>query len=43
MITSPMLQLKQKYAIVLGNHDVEGDLSAKEIFALDSTHPYSLT
>lgn len=38
---SPFIERKIPFAIVLGNHDAEGSLSAKELMGLYSDLPYS--
>lgn len=42
-LTQPMIKRNISWAIVLGNHDIEADLSGREIVDLDSSHPLSLT
>eukprot|EP01016_Furgasonia_blochmanni_P048095 TRINITY_DN7126_c0_g2_i1.p1 TRINITY_DN7126_c0_g2~~TRINITY_DN7126_c0_g2_i1.p1 ORF type:complete len:660 (+),score=104.92 TRINITY_DN7126_c0_g2_i1:226-2205(+) len=42
-LTEPMLFTNTKYAITLGNHDSEADLSREEIMDLDMKHPLSLS
>ena len=41
--TQPFLELHVPYGLTIGNHDTEGDLTAREIATLDMTHPYSVT
>jgi hypothetical protein len=42
-LVEPMIVRNISWAIALGNHDIEADLSGNEIVALDSSNPLSLT
>eukprot|EP01016_Furgasonia_blochmanni_P003379 TRINITY_DN11325_c0_g2_i2.p1 TRINITY_DN11325_c0_g2~~TRINITY_DN11325_c0_g2_i2.p1 ORF type:complete len:446 (-),score=79.39 TRINITY_DN11325_c0_g2_i2:202-1539(-) len=41
--TEPFAFTFTPYAVALGNHDAEADLTAEEIFALEQKHPFSVS
>lgn len=41
--TLPLEITKTPYSLIIGNHDLEGDLTGKEIMDLDMTNPHSLS
>ena len=42
-LTQVFADLNVNYAITLGNHDRDGEMTAQEIMALDMTHPLSVS
>lgn len=42
-LVAPMIKHKTRWAIALGNHDVEGDLNGEEIVKLDMSEELSMT
>ena len=43
MVVQPLVELNIKWAYILGNHDIESDLSPQQILCLDSQYPLSMT
>ena len=42
-LTEPMISLGYPWAVALGNHDDQGDLSKREIVQIDRLHNLSYT
>jgi len=42
-LVAPMIKHNTRWAIALGNHDVEADLTGQQIVQLDSSHELSMT